>query len=574
VDLPSNKSYEHEQCNNTPLAVGVIGMSKLFHSYGPEKQQEVRERLYKFQNGKCFLCDEPLDLNNVKNMHLDHKKAQAEKGPDDESNWVLLCSNCNLKKSDMPLQLAKNRLQFERDKKKYGESFTLGKVFDIMRNGAEGKPLLMRKMGGNMIELEFIEETGTQVKRQLHVCDDVVATGTKSVFLELPLSHLFHDSDLNPRAISEKDVNLIDEFYYRNPQLHFCLGRIERIEELGDSMKIKAWVFDGQHKAAARLYNGWRTLPVRLFIEYDYEQLKQTNFRAHTDLVQMEFFKSITSEVGSGVFADAFKQYLEKHSRENVTENIFLQSIELPRDRSEMSRHFKQWLEYNILHPEKNNPSRQNKMTPFIEGEKTRKRQKPISYDSFEKSIMRYFVYMYPSDDLIAPSGSEHSTSYLRFEERDNLIKLMNMIADKILIGKFDITKGADKLENRLSKGEKFLDDHVRAYRIFRPRVFEVWCEVLREVVKTSLKIKGKLSEKNAHDGKILWCKLSNDDWQQMDAMLNKIFNHKVWETKDREMIEAIGTTKKDIAEAFITEGKIGDKKAFEPPINTQYLLS
>ncbi len=136
------------------------------------------------------------------------------------------------------------------------------------------------------------------------------------------------------------------------------------------------------------------------------------------------------------------------------------------------------------------------------------------------------------------------------------------------------IAKGANKLENRLSKGEKFPDDQVKAYRIFRPRVFEVWCEVLKEVVKTGLKIKGKLSEKNAHDGKILWCKLSDDDWQQIDAMPCKIFDHKVWETKDKQMIEAIGTTKKPIAQAFITEGKIGDEKVFEPPINTQYLLS
>jgi hypothetical protein len=210
----------------------VIKLSKLFHSYSPEKQQEVRERLYKFQNGKCFLCDNPLDLNNPKSMHLDHKKAQAEKGPDDESNWVLLCSTCNLKKSDMPLQLAKNRLQFERDKKKYGESFTLGKVFDIMRNGAEGKPLFMRKLQGSMIELEFVDENGVQVKQQSRIYDDSIVPDLKYIVVELPVSHLFHDKDLNPRAISEKDVNLIDEFYYGNPQLHFCLGRIEEIEKL------------------------------------------------------------------------------------------------------------------------------------------------------------------------------------------------------------------------------------------------------------------------------------------------------------------------------------------------------
>ena len=548
-------------------------MSKLFHSYSEDKKKEVRERLYKFQDGKCFLCESPLNLNDLENIHLDHKKPQSEKGPDDESNWVLLCKTCNLKKGDRPLQLAKNILQFENDKKKYGEGFTLGKVFEIMR-GPEAKSLMMNTIDEGKIELTFVNERGVQVKQQLVVHEDAGASGFKSVFTELPIDYLFHDTDLNPRAISERNVNLIEEFYYRNPQLHVCLGRLVKIEELPNSYKVKAMVFDGQHKAAARLYNGWKTLPIRLFTEYDYEKLKEVNFRAHTDLVQMEFFRSITSEVGSGMFADAFKEYLSKHSRESISENAFIQSIDIPRDRREMGRHFKQWLEHNVLHPEKSDPNKKNKMTPFIEGEKTRERQKPISYDSFEKTLMRHFVYTYPSEDLIAPSGSEQTTSYLRFEERDNLIRLMNLMADKILIDKFDLAKGANKLEDRLSKSEKFSDDHVKAYRIFRPRVFEIWCEVLSGAIKTNLKIKGRLSEKNANDGKILWCKLAEDDWQQIEKMLDKIVNHKIWETKNREMIEAIGTTKKDIAQVFITEGKIGDKKVFDVPINTQYLLT
>jgi len=35
------------------------------------------------------------------------------------------------------------------------------------------------------------------------------------------------------------------------------------------------------------------------------------------------------------------------------------------------------------------------------------------------------------------------------------------------------------KLEDRLSKGEKVPEDHVKIYLIFRPKTFEIWCEVL-----------------------------------------------------------------------------------------------
>lgn len=548
-------------------------MSSSFHSLSAEKKREVIERLYKFYDGKCFLCEEPLDLSNLANIHVDHKKPRAERGPDDESNWVLLCKTCNLKKGDKPVQLAKALLKFEKDKKKYGENFTLKKVLEIVR-GPSGKHLLMRRIEQNTIEFVFQDEKGLEIRQQLPENEDVGGSGFKSVFTQLPVNYLFHDRDLNPRPVSEKNVNLIEEFYYKNPQLHVCLGRIEEFEKLQNYVKVKALVFDGQHKAVAHLYNGKKTIPVRVFTKYDKEKLKEVNFRAHTDLVQMEFFKSITAEVGSGIFADAFKEYLNKHVRETTSEKAFLQSIKLPRNRREMKKHFRRWLEYNVLHPEKTDPNRRNKMTPFIEAEKTRERQKPISYNSFKKTFVRFFLYKNLADDPIAIGGSDQTTSYLRFEERNNLIRLMNIMAEKVLIGKFDLSKGAHKLEARLQKGDKLPSDHVKAYRVFRPRVFEIWCEVLSGAIKTSLKIKGRLSEKNASEGKIFWCKISEEDWQQIGQMIDRIFNHKLWETKNKEMIEAIGATKKDIAQKFITEGKIMDKKVFEPPINTSYLFA
>lgn len=546
-------------------------MSSAFHSLSPEKKREVVERLYKFQDGKCFLCEKPLDLSNLSNIHVDHKIPRAEDGPDDESNWVLLCKACNLRKGDKPLQLAKALLNFENDKKRFGEKFTLGRVLEIIR-GSSGKHLLMRESGKNEIELVFQDEKGLEVKQQLPEYEDVDGSGFKSVFTGLPVDYVFHDRELNPRPISEKNVNLIEEFYYKNPQLHVCLGRIEEVEKLQNYVKVKALLFDGQHKSVAHLYNGRRNIPIRLFTKYDKNRLKEVNFRAHTDLVQMEFFKSITAEVGSGMFADAFKDYLNKHAREITSEKVFLRSIRLPRDRREMKKHFRHWLEYNVLHPEKTDPTKRNNMTPFIEAEKTRERQKPVSYNSFKKTFVRFFLYRDLADDPVA-TGPSQETSYLRFEERNNLIQLMNMMAEKALTGKFDLSEGAHKLEERLRKGEKIPSKHVKAYRIFRPRVFEVWCEVLSGTIKTYLKIKGRLSEKKASEGKIFWCKIREEDWEQMGKMIDKIFDHKIWETKDKDMIEAIGATKKDIAQSFITEGKIGDKKVFEPSIDTSYLF-
>ncbi len=536
-----------------------------FHSLPEEKKREVLDRLFGFQDGKCFLCGEPVDRSYLETLEVDHIIPTAEEGRDEESNWALLHKVCNRKKGARPLLLAKYLYRFNKDKRKYGEDFKLGKVLEIFR-GTDAKLLKLRFLDGKKAEISFKDEKGISITEQLPIYNDPSISGFPSVFTILPIEYIFHDSELNPRPISEKNTNLIEEFYYKNPQLHVCLCRVDEIGEEGEYKKVKVFLFDGQHKAVAQLYNGRQCLPVRIFLEYDKQKLKEVNFRAHTELVQMEFFRSIIAEVGSGLFADKFKEYLQRNASGMISERAFLNSIVSYKERKEIKKHFTQWLEHNILHP----PDKENKMTSFIEGEKMRERQKPISYSSFKKTLIRFFVYGDFADEPIT-SGTD--TNYLRLVERDNLVKLMNMMAEKTLIGLFDLNVGAHKLEESVKKGTKIPEKHLKAYRIFRPKAFEVWCEVLSEAIKAFLKIKGKLLEKYAKEKKIFWCKIDEDEWKEIEKMIDRIVNHKLWDAKDPEIVEAIATTKKDVAQKLLTEGKLGERKVFEPPIDSKYTL-
>lgn len=541
----------------------------VFHSLPKEEKEKVMERLSSFQNAKCFLCEEPLGTLTLENLEVDHIIPTTDGGRDDESNWALLHKECNRKKGAKPLLLAKRLYKFEKDKRSFGEDFKLGKVLEIFR-GTDECELKIKFLDENTVEILYKNEKGVEINKRLPISEDPSESGFKSIFVTLPIDYIFHDAELNPRPISEKDANLIEEFYYKNPQLHVCLCRIDELGEEGDYKRVRVLLFDGQHKAVAQIYNERKYLPLRIFLKYDKEKLKTVNFRAHTELVQMEFFRSITAEVGSGLFADKFKEYLNKHTSESVSERKFFKSIDSHKEREELKKHFLLWLEHNILHPQ----GKENKMTRFIEAEKTRERQKPISYDSFKKTFIKFFVY---KDFAEEPITSTEYFNYLRFVERDNLVKLMSIIAEKVLVGKFDEKIGAHKLEESIRKGTKVPSEHVKAYRIFRPKVFEVWCEILSEAIKAFLKFRGKLSEGYVKEGKILWCKIDEDDWNVIEKMVDRIINHKLWETKDSAIIDAIGTTKKDVALKLITEGKIrvGDKeqKVFEPPIDSRYVL-
>ncbi len=58
---------------------------------------EDRLAMYTSQLGKCAICDKPFD---IKDMHADHKKPWSKGGKTILSNGQMLCTTCNLKKSN------------------------------------------------------------------------------------------------------------------------------------------------------------------------------------------------------------------------------------------------------------------------------------------------------------------------------------------------------------------------------------------------------------------------------------------------------------------------------------------
>ena len=549
--------------------------SRIFESYSHDKKRRILEKLLKSQNYICLFCEKPieysprLNLNEFFKKHeVDHIKPLTEKGArDDDSNWVVLHKECNRKKGAKPLFLAKRINKFLKDREQFGEKLTLGKVLEI--HGVESAPILMKIVNENRAEIRF-NDYGRETTVNVPIEKDPTGTPFDSIFIRLPITCIYHDKDLNPRPIGENATKLIEEFYGENhPQLHVCLARIKKIEELEDDyQKVKVLLFDGQHKAVAQIYNERRYLLLRVFIRGDKETLKETNWRAHTDLRQIEFFRSIAARVGSGLFAEKFKDYLKKPGRPK-SEYMFINSLPYI-ERSKIKKEFLSWLKHGILHPKEfDREAEDNLMTPYIQEQKSRKRDKPISYDAFEKTFMRYFVYRKPAEDEIDPESEE----YFRIRERQNVVKLMSLIAQKILENKFDNSIGAHKLEERLRKGEKIPDAHVKAYRIFRPKTLEVWCGILRDGIVYLLKTRRKLSDTYARQGKILWGKLDDNDWEDIGKMLDRIFNHRIWLSKNPEIINGINSTRKEICQILLTEGKIGDQQVIETPLDFKYVM-
>lgn len=71
-----------------------------------------------------------------------------------------------------------------------------------------------------------------------------------------------------------------------------------------------------------------------------------------------------------------------------------------------------------------------------------------------------------------------------REHEKDQILKLMNIIAEEIFIGKFDPALGTFRIESRTQKGEQIPEDHLRAYRLSKEEIIYNWLRYVQHIIK------------------------------------------------------------------------------------------
>lgn len=523
-----------------------------------EEKKNLTQRLWELQGKICFLCEKEINLR-ADNTELDHIIPLADNGPDEEANWALMHAECNNKKRAQNLQLAKAKMRFDKIKEKYGGAVTIAQILEEFKGSKEE---VFAKIENDEIKIRFGNED-----RMFSILTDPSNDSYKCFFGLLPIELLYHDSELNPRKITDID-KLIDEFFRKNPQLHVALCRIH-FEESGG--KSKVLLFDGQHKTAAQILLGRKHIFCRVFINPDKDHLKEVNRRAHKELRQIEFFRSVLDTLGQDIFSVKFKEYLESPETKPKSEKGFIDWIEAEK-RPDMEKNLYHYLKTRI----RDFKDPKNKFCIFVEREKARSRTLPISYDSVEKTFFRWFIDATPCDEEILES---EENSYKRDIEAKNLVKLMNLFAEKTLEGKFDKNIGAHKIEEQIRKGKNIPDEHLRAFRLYRPAAFVVWCELLKEAIATYLNLNRKITNdmkterKKGKGTRIFWAELDDNDWNAISKMIDKMISHKIWIDRGETISNAFGQTRPEFFKKFLEKGEIEGKKLVEQPIDTFYIL-
>lgn len=487
-------------------------MSFGLRNLSTEQRQLYIEELWASQNGRCFISEDEIDLVLHKNdLDIDHVIPTRDGGKDDRSNWALAFSHHNRSKQAADLRVARILARFEKLKAKVSDprGINLGHVLESYDGSKHALPVTLE---ANQLRYSLPKVGQTSVLETPLWVDDL--SGLQHSFVRLPIEYLFHDDRLNPRGIGSNIRGLIIEFFAKLPQLHVPLAWIDSKEEGGPRVRI----FDGQHKAAAQVLLGVRHLPVRIFVDPDPDLLLTANTHAGTSLRQVAFDKATQRHLGASILTDRIERFIaDRQLPEDYRSYTEQQLVDhFKGEQAQMRRYVIDAQRNDITyHP-------RNRLRDFIEmgGKGT---ERPLSYSSVEKAIYSQTIFggmLDTPDDHRVEAGENP-----RDLEREQIVKLLNILADRIFIGRWDPAIGSAKLESKVQKDLDVPESHLRAHRLAREEILQAWMELTLSVCQTVVVSTGQLWNKERPFHR----QLPDTLWQSVETFVGNFASLPLW---------------------------------------------
>lgn len=488
--------------------------SRYLGSLTKDQRADLERRLLELQGGKCFICGDPLDLK-LEQVDVDHVEPLGAGGKDNPDNFALAHAQCNRSKQASDLRVARLMAKFskiqQRCHEEYGRGPTLG---DLLKEHAGAQKELKIELTADSAKYA-LETDGTRRMVTERVYLDPLS-GMRYFFGLFPLAYLHHDEKINPRSIGTSMKGLLEEFHKRRPQLHVSLGWIHPGPDAENGNRIN--VFDGQHKAAAQILLGAKELPVRVFVSPDLDVLLQTNTNAGYKLRQIAFDKSVQRHLGSSLFTDRLSRYQSDHNLAPDDESFSEKDLVayFRGESREMRRYIIDAVRDGITH------SPDNKLKDYIDlgG---RGKEKPLSYSSVEKTF--HFFFIFP-DLLETPLNYRMDEGENPREiEKSQIVQLMNIFAEEVLVDRFDMALGTDRIENKVQRGEDVPDDHLRAFRMCKEEILYAWLNCIKQIVQSYFVLHGTLAAQD----KLFQYRFPDQLWKNLRNFIRNLAKLPMW---------------------------------------------
>jgi hypothetical protein len=469
---------------------------------------------------KCFANGHAIP--DGEQVQYDHIRAYALGGPSELSNIAPMCAVHNREKGVLSLFDFRTKLKLE-EFFSTGDKLTLKQLLGYMKKigdiGGFGESISIQKNDGSVaIESAHFRQTTR--------CYQCPTTGWNYFYATLPVSLIDSDDDdddqvgLQPRYLIMEKVFDLFRHFQSHPVLQPSVGRV-----VGNRIRL----FDGQHKAAALLWNGRKDFECKIYLEADLRLLNQTNIAAHDKYAQTRFFSSImVLKLGSQFGAD-FNEY--KNSEEDPTKSEFgfmkwLRKQDPTQTGGQLNERFRSFLYNSVLEDPR------NRLARLVSAGNRGTDERPITMDMLSKSLFAAFLFREPTQDSLASEG------YKRGLELDNVVAIFNALDDAAF-------HAWETKPSSTNDGQRSLK------RMLRSKSMMAWAELLRDAVCAKLDI---------HDGddksRCLYRELSQAQLSQVRQVVNRLVGWPRWSSPDGDDVDRVlADNKSEVKSWFKSHG-------------------
>lgn len=475
------------------------------------------------QHGRaCFATGHTIPEGET--IQFDHIRAFAMGGATEVNNIAPMCPQHNREKGSLSLFDFRAKLKLD-EFFKGGDKLTLGHLLEYLRAkgdiSAYGQPVNVQ-VEGDTIRLEFANGT-----RELQVYRCPI-TGWDYFYATLPVDILGSDDDhdqatgLQPRyLIFDKVFELFRHFQTR-PVLQPSLGRI---------LDGRIRLFDGQHKAAALLWNGLRDVECKVYVNPEARLLNQTNISAHEKFAQTRFYSSIMVQKLGAQFGVDFEDYKNLENGQTKSEAGFVRHLALKDNLKpgDVSKRFRSFLYHSVLGEE-------NRLERLVSRGNRPTDEKPLTLNGLTDSLFSSFLYRQPVEDDMT------TDAYKRGSETENMVKLLNMLDEM----------GFHRWNPKASKSD---DSQLKLRRMFRTRFMKAWAELLKDSICAKLSLYD--SDEKARP---FYRELSEADLREISRVVERLFEWNMWISPegsaiDQTRMDSDGTVKDWVRQNGLTTG-------------------
>jgi hypothetical protein len=482
-----------------------------------EEKQIVLDRFGR----KCFATGH--EIPNGESIHFDHISAYALGGVTEIENIAPMCEYHNKAKGTLPLGDFRVKLQME-EFFQQGDRLTLRDLLKYFKKRNDIKTFGDAVSYSTTDDQVIIESHSYSSSHTLYTSEPL---GWKYFYGMLPISLLNSDDDenhqfgLQPRFLIFDKVFALYRHFQIYPVLQPSIGRIQGNQIL---------LFDGQHKAAALLWNGRRTLECKIYINPDVSILNQTNIAAHDKFAQTRFFSSIMILKLGSQFGKDFDDYRNLDEAAIKSEVGFFEYFSKIHEgelaKADCTRRFRSYLYNSILEDDG------NKLKLLISTGNRSSNNQPLTVDMLSKSLFANFLHANPVPDNMATDAYKREYEFL------NNIHLFNILYELAL----------SKWNPKAIKGDL---NQMSLNRIFSSKSIMAWSELLSNAICA------KLDLDDADDrAKPFYRELAEDDFQKIKKTIERLLLWPMWMAPANSEIDTnIASNKSVLKEWFRSKG-------------------